>query len=435
MNYKMLAGAACAALTVLAAPVNAASAPSFNMFSQSTGVASSQAVDAFYASRHGAPLWLSQGPSSPSARALISVLRQADLDGLQSGPALAAQADSLIARAAAGDQAALASADRLLSNAWVMYVQALQRPPAGMTVADRWAAPRQQPAQEILQRAAAAGSLAQYVRETSVVNPLYAQLREAAAQQLANGVSPDARVLASLDRARTAPIQKKYVMVDAASARLYMVENGRIADTMRVVVGKPSAPTPMMASTIYYATVNPYWHVTDELVQSLIAPNVLKQGVSYLKSHGYELFTSYADDALKLSPDKVDWKAVAAGRATVEVRQLPGPANSMGQLKIGFPNAQDIYLHDTPNKGVFAASDRDLSHGCIRLEDAPRLERWLLGAEAPATDQPEHHVLLPTPVPIYITYLTAHGEDGQLTFVDDVYGRDSVGGAVTVAAN
>jgi murein L,D-transpeptidase YcbB/YkuD len=107
----------------------------------------------------------------------------------------------------------------------------------------------------------------------------------------------------------------------------------------------------------------------------------------------------------------------------------------MGQVKIGFPNAEDIYLHDTPNKGVFAANDRDLSHGCIRLEDASRLQRWLLGAEVPASDQPEHHVLLPTPVPIYITYLTAHGEDGQLTFVDDVYGRDAVGGAVTVAAN
>jgi murein L,D-transpeptidase YcbB/YkuD len=142
------------------------------------------------------------------------------------------------------------------------------------------------------------------------------------------------------------------------------------------------------------------------------------------------------DDTL-LDPAKVDWKAVAAGRETVRVRQLPGPANSMGQLKIGFPNAQDIYLHDTPVKTAFNSDDRGLSHGCIRLEDAERLGRWLLGRDPQATSSaPEQHALLPTPVPIFVTYLTAQVRDGQIAFVDDIYGRDAQRiGQLATAAN
>ena len=95
-------------------------------------------------------------------------------------------------------------------------------------------------------------------------------------------------------------------------------------------------------------------------------------------------------------------------------------------MKFGFPNAYDIYLHDTPVKELFAPDDRDLSHGCIRLEDAERLGRWLLGRDPQALrDEPEQHALLPTPVPIYVTYLTAQAQGGQLAFVDDAYGRDT----------
>jgi murein L,D-transpeptidase YcbB/YkuD len=430
----MLAGAACAALTGLAAPAAAATFPSTPTSSSFASPQVGQAVDGFYARRHGATLWLRGGPDSPAATALIGTLQRAPLDGLASGPALAAQANALLARARGGDPAALSNAERLLATAWVLYVQKLQTPPPAMTFADSWVAPRRDTPAQILTRAAAAPSLSSYVHSTAQVNPLYAQLRDAAwAEMQATGGQLDPRVVGSLQRARSMPFQKRYIMVDAASARLYMIEDDRIVDSMKVVVGKPSAPTPMLASTIYYATVNPYWHVGDELVRNLIARNVLDQGFGYLKSHGYQVFTSYGDDAEQIAPDKVDWKAVAAGRQSVEVRQLPGPANSMGDIKFGFPNRYDIYLHDTPNKDLFAQADRDISHGCIRLEDAGRLGRWMLGRNIGESDQPEKHVLLPTPVPIYITYLTAHGDDGRLAFVDDVYRRDSAAPARVAA--
>jgi murein L,D-transpeptidase YcbB/YkuD len=302
-----------------------------------------------------------------------------------------------------------------------------------MTYADTWVAPRSDSPGQILARAAAAPSLAAYVRTVSNVNPLYAQLRDAAWTAMQSTGQVDPRVLASLDRARDMPVQNRYVMVDTAGAKLYMIEDGRIVDSMKVIVGKadPSTQTPMLASTIYYATLNPYWHVTPELVRSLIAKNVVDQGLGYLKSKGYQVLSPSGE---MLDPAKVDWHAVAAGQETVQVRQLPGPANSMGRMKFGFANAADIYLHDTPSKDLFAQDDRNLSHGCIRLENAEALGRWLLGRDPQAASRdPEQNVMLPTPVPIYVTYLTAQANGGQLSFTDDPYGRDS-GAAMHVAA-
>jgi murein L,D-transpeptidase YcbB/YkuD len=428
----MLAGAVCAALTMLITPPIAANPQPPGSAEYGTV---SQAVSAFYASRRGAPLWLRDGRDSAAARQLITILRRAPLDGFQSGPALASQADALIAQAQAGDPAALTAADALLSTAWVLYVQALQTPPAGMTYDDPWVAPRRDAPALILARAATAPSLSSHLAKTSNVNPIYAQLREAAwnAAQ-ANGGQVDPRVLASLDRARDMPFQNRYIMVDAAGARLYMIENGQIADSMKVIVGKSTAPTPMLASTIYYATLNPYWHVSGDMIRTLIAPNVLNQGLSYLRTRGYQVISADGSDATLLDPAKIDWRAVAAGQVQVKVRQLPGPANSMGRIKFGFSNPYDIYLHDTPGKDLFTQDDRGLSHGCIRLEDARRLGRWLMRREPTlASAEPEQNVTLPTPVPIYVTYLTAQASDGRLSFVHDIYGWDSQHGSQVAA--
>jgi L,D-transpeptidase YcbB len=201
------------------------------------------------------------------------------------------------------------------------------------------------------------------------------------------------------------PVHGRYVLVDAASARLYMIEEGRVRDSMKVIVGKPETPTPALKSVLNYETLNPYWHVTPDLAKTLIAPRVLQDGNAYLTERGYEVLSSWGPDARVLSPDSVDWKAVAAGTAQVYVRQRPGPANSLGQVKFDLPNGDGIYLHDTPKKELFAQDARNLSHGCVRLEDAQRLARWLLGKDLPAVSAPEEHVLIPNPVPITISYL------------------------------
>ena len=206
------------------------------------------------------------------------------------------------------------------------------------------------------------------------------------------------------------PLHGRFVLVDANSARLYMMDDGRVQDSMRVIVGKPDTPTPELKSVINYETLNPYWHVTPDLTKTVIAQRVLQDGDAYLSTRGYEILTGWGPDARMLSPDSVNWKAVAAGQAQVYVRQRPGPANSLGHFKFDLPNSDGIYLHDTPKKELFAQDQRNLSHGCVRLEDAQRLARWLLGKDPPAASAPEEHILLPQPVPITISYLDSHSQ-------------------------
>jgi murein L,D-transpeptidase YcbB/YkuD len=206
------------------------------------------------------------------------------------------------------------------------------------------------------------------------------------------------------------PLHGPYLLVDANSARLYMIRDGHVEDSMRVIVGKPETPTPELKSVLYYETLNPYWHVPADLTQTLVAARVLKEGPSYLTQHGYEIVSAFGPDARVLPADSVDWKAVAAGKAQVFVRQLPGPANSLGRFKFDLPNSDGIYLHDTPKKELFASDDRSLSHGCVRLEDAQKLARWLLGSDPPEASVPEQNIRLPRPVPVSISYLDPHSQ-------------------------
>lgn len=201
------------------------------------------------------------------------------------------------------------------------------------------------------------------------------------------------------------------VLVDAASATLFMMEDGRVVDSMKVIVGKPSAATPELRTSLTYATLNPYWHVPTDIARTLTGPNVLKQGTRYLDERGYEVVSSFSEDAEVLNPATVDWKAVAEGREKVFVRQRPGPANSMGRMKFNLLNGGGIFLHDTPMKDLFQSDDRNLSAGCVRLEDAERFARWLLGGDVPLqASVPEKQVPLEWMVPITITYLDSQAQ-------------------------
>jgi murein L,D-transpeptidase YcbB/YkuD len=100
----------------------------------------------------------------------------------------------------------------------------------------------------------------------------------------------------------------------------------------------------------------------------------------------------------------------------------------MGDMKFMFPNEFGVYLHDTPDKALFAQDDRKLSSGCVRVEDAKRLAQWLFGSTPRApSSAPEQVVALPEPVPVYITYLTVDWDGERLALRDDPYSRDGGG--------
>ena len=386
--------------------------------------AADQTIDSFYAAREGRPLWLSESPTAPQI--LLDYLRTAEADGLSPDAYDIRGLDRALAQAASGDPAVILRADRRLSDAFVRYVRDLRR---SLRTDMVWVDPELRPSVEfprrLLDQVAAAPSLESYLRNMRWMNPIYAGLRRA----IVNRVDGDAGLLTlNLERARALPAGSgRYVIVNASAATLTMYENGVPIDTMRVVVGKPIYPTPVMAAMIRFASLNPYWNVPPDLAAERIAPNVVKEGKAYLKAKGYELLSTWDDDATVVSPDTVDWAAVASGKQEVRIRQLPGSSNSMGRMKFMFPNAQGVYLHDTPEKNLLGEATRTFSGGCVRLEDAPRLARWLFNGNPPSTTsaRPEQRVDLPAPVPVFLTYLTAVPGDQGITYLPDVYKRDA----------
>lgn len=234
-----------------------------------------------------------------------------------------------------------------------------------------------------------------------------------------------ARLLAlNLERARLLPGPwTRHVVVDAASARLWYYSKGTLDGTMKVVAGTKETQTPLMAGMIRYATLNPYWNIPPDLVERKVAPKIL--GGGSLKAMRYEALADWSANPAPLAQSAIDWNAVASGREEVRVRQLPGSDNAMGKVKFMFPNDLGIYLHDTPQRNLFAKEDRHFSNGCVRLEDAQRLGRWFFGKTLSADgDKPEQHVPLSQPVPVYLTYLTAVPTAQGVQFLPDVYGRD-----------
>ena len=417
---------AIAALLTGAIPGVAAAQPS----AQTSAQPAEAAVARFYGARQNGPLWFRPASNGEAAALLAGILRRAQLDGLANGPELASQVEAAITQARNGDKPRIAAAERLISSVWVRYVQKLSAPTPGMIYG--YQPPRVPNPDRILHEAANAPSLPQHVQAVASVNPIYAQLRDMAFRQAqSDGGSPDPRLLANMERARAIPAEGRFVLVDVANQRLWMYEDGRPVDSMKVVVGTIETPTPMIASTIHYATLNPYWNVPEALIRKTVAANAVRKGPAYLKAHGYQVLSDWGPNPTIIPASEINWKAVAAGQKTVRVRQLPGSDNAMGKVKFTFPNAENIYLHDTPSKELFDKSPRTFSNGCIRLEDANRFARWLLGEDPVAnSSDPEQFVKLPQGVPVYVTYLTALPSEGQIVFADDVYGRDNIASRV-----
>jgi len=421
-TFSIFAGAAAFALaaTGVPAPARAASDASAPL-----AVAGAKSVSDFYKSRDKRPLWLSQ--QGRQAALLIDMLESAELDGLQPDKYRPDALRGAVSAAQSGSTKAVRRADMMLSEAFVDYVRDLRQPAdVGTIYVDRELRPSAPSPEAILQAVAKAPSIEGYVAGMRWMNPAYVALRNA----LSTGEMSEAQrrqVQLNMERARELPAGNgRYIVVNSAAQRLFMYEGGQVVDSMRVVVGKPVYPTPMMAAYVRFANLNPYWYVPPDLAAERIAPNVLKQGVSYLDRLGYKVVSDFIDDPEIFDPSVIDWQAVADGRQKVLIRQQPGAHNSMGRIKFMFPNEQGVYLHDNPDRQLFEEASRLYSGGCVRLESAWRLGRWLFGRDLTWKGAgTEEKVLLDRPVPVYLTYMTAVVEGSDITFLDDVYGRDA----------
>jgi len=239
------------------------------------------------------------------------------------------------------------------------------------------------------------------------------------------------RIAINMERAYRLPATRafdRYVVVDSGAAEVYLFDRDRLADKMRAVVGAPKTKTPMMAVLMRDALANPYWNVPPELVRSLTAKKVGEQGLSYFKNFHYEVLSDWTNNARVIDPKTVNWKGIASGKVkpTIRVRQLPGPWNSMRNMKYEMPNDYGIYLHDTPHDELFAEQSRWLSNGCVRLEDYRRFASWVFGYVPQPTSQYEQRFNLPRPIPVYMTYLTVAPTANGVLFRPDPYGFDAL---------
>ena len=464
LGAALAATATCSAPRAVA-PMAGAEAPRVEVGSE---------IAAFYQARGFRPLWTEGRRLKPAVRRLAALVDSVELN-------------RAIAAAEEGDPRALVRADLLLSKAYVAHAAARDRPPARveMRYFDPSLAPAAKSPRELLDAAASAPSLASVLRRNPAHDGLVRglalyratwgrlpQVRIPAApgpaQQAAlrrrlgvagggnlpaglrefqrvhglavTGLADAATVAAlnagaahyerlierNIERARAIPARPggRMVLVDTAGARLWMIEDGRIVDSMRAVVGKRDMPTPNLASTIRYATLNPYWIVPPDLIRER-ARKVLRRGAGVLAAERLQVLSDWSPRARELRASAVNWRAVAAGKSYVNLRQRPGPANMMGRVKFMLDNPYGVYLHDTPLRDLFARADRHESSGCVRLEDAARFARWLFrGAPPRPNGAPEQQVALPEPVPVYITYLTALPTRDGVRFQPDVYGRD-----------
>jgi murein L,D-transpeptidase YcbB/YkuD len=417
-------GGAGAALAIALAPLSVAhAAPAIAQAQPLAG----QAVADFYHARNGAPLWLSPAAGN-SAELLVSLLSTASLDGLDPGRYYPAALQGALVKARGGKRKDVLRADQMLSNAFAAYVADLRQDPGvGITYVDGELRPKPPTPLAALLEAAAAPSLRNYVETLGWMHPIYGQLRDAIAEHKYSDDRQREILELNLKRARILPAGKqRYVLVNAAQQRLYMYENARPVDSMVVVVGKPKWPTPMLAAHIRYAALNPYWYVPADLAGEDVAQYVVKFGLKYLDDYGYEIVSDWSRNPTIIDPKTVDWQGVVDGTTEVNIRQKPGPKNFMGRIKFMFPNQFGVYLHDNPRRELFKESTRYFSGGCVRLEDAWRLSRWLFGREltwqGAGTEEP---VPLAQPVPVYITYMTAMPDGQTIAYYDDAYGRDA----------
>jgi murein L,D-transpeptidase YcbB/YkuD len=225
------------------------------------------------------------------------------------------------------------------------------------------------------------------------------------------------RVIANLERWRWLPrdLGKTYVMVNIPDYTLKVVKDGGMVWRTKIVAGKPQTPTPLLTASMDNVMVNPSWYVPQSIIQN-------------------ELLPLYASDPNIF--DRMGLEVKRGPDGNINVVQPPGAANALGRIKFNFPNKFQVYLHDTPEKRLFASEKRAFSHGCMRVENPTKFGEVMLSlAMAPPT--PNSHTLdamfgheekiykLQTKPTVHLTYQTAFVDDGKLVLRDDVYGFDN----------
>ncbi|HEV7251044.1 MAG TPA: L,D-transpeptidase family protein [Shinella sp.] len=229
-------------------------------------------------------------------------------------------------------------------------------------------------------------------------------------------------------QAMSGDLGRRYVMVNIPAAYIEAVESGRVASRHTAIVGKIDRQSPVLNSKIYEVILNPYWTAPRSIIQKDIMP-LMRKDPTYLSRNAIRLFDGNGGE---VSPETVDWNAEKA--PNLMFRQDPGKINAMSSTKINFHNEHQVYMHDTPQQGLFNKLMRFESSGCVRVQNVRDLSLWLLKdtpgwsraqMEATIKSGVNTPVKLAEEVPVFFTYITAwSAKDRVVQFRDDIYQKD-----------
>jgi murein L,D-transpeptidase YcbB/YkuD len=222
-----------------------------------------------------------------------------------------------------------------------------------------------------------------------------------------------------------------YVMINIAGQQMALVRNGVTTMTSDVIVGAVDHRTPEVESAITRIEFNPVWYVPNSIQSKELLPKI-QEDSSYIASQNFRVFDTSTGQ--HVDPNTVNWNGDEAKSGRYKLRQAPGTGNALGSVKFLFPNPYDVYLHGTNKQSLFAKQMRALSHGCIRLPDAPGFaEAILMGdpdwsrerIDAILAKGDNKSIALDKPLPVHLVYQTAWADDqGLIHFRNDIYGRD-----------
>jgi L,D-transpeptidase YcbB len=237
------------------------------------------------------------------------------------------------------------------------------------------------------------------------------------------------RLIYNMERLRWLPksMGTRYVFVNQPAFQVDVMDGGKSVWNSRVIVGRPLTQTYAFYDSIETVVFKPSWTVPASIIVNEYGPKSRKDP-GYLDRQGYKLIDMRTNKPID-SSRSIDWYKMGQS-PYFTVQQPPGDDNALGDLKFLFPNAHSIYMHDTPNRGLFSDSDRAFSHGCVRVQNPREFASVLLGWDATKVDEnvdrpDSHSVNLTQKVPVYLTYFTAWpNADGKIMYYNDIYGRD-----------
>jgi murein L,D-transpeptidase YcbB/YkuD len=239
-------------------------------------------------------------------------------------------------------------------------------------------------------------------------------------------------------RSMSGNLGPRFVMVNIPAARIEAIENGVAVSRHTAVVGKPDRPSPDINSKIVEVNFNPYWTVPVSIVRKDLIPRMQKEP-EYLTKNRIRIFDPRGNE---LTAADINWYSDEA--VNYKFKQDPGDFNSLGTIRINFPSAYGVYMHDTPLKNLFGDDFRFESSGCVRVQNVRELVSWLLaetpGWSAQDIDQvikngDRKDAKLKKPVALYWVYITAWSTpDGVVQFREDIYNRDGLGQPIPTAS-